>query len=59
MSLFGQIIRTVVNLALVPVDVAKDVVMAPLDAVLATDKEVGQRTAERVQKLKDEAEETP
>ena len=55
MKLFGQIVRTLVNVALIPVDVAKDIVMSPLDAVLATDKCVGERTAERIQKLKDEA----
>lgn len=57
MKLFGQIVRTIVNVALLPVDVAKDIVTAPLDVILATDQEVGERTRERIQKLKDEASE--
>ena len=56
MSLFAQIIRTVVNVVTLPVAVAKDVVMAPLDVILATNKHVGERTADHLQKLKDEAE---
>ena len=55
MKLFGQLVRTAVNVALLPVDLAKDVVMAPLDAMLATDRHVGERTADRIEKLKDEA----
>ena len=57
MKLFGQIIRTAVNAALVPVAIVTDVAMAPLDAVLATDRHVGERTADQIQKLKDEADE--
>ena len=57
MKLFGQIIRTVVNATLVPVTIVTDVAMAPLDAVLVTDKQVGERTADQIQKLKDEADE--
>lgn len=56
MSLFGAIIRTAINVATLPVAVVKDVVMAPLDVVLATDKRVGERTSDHIQKLKDEAE---
>lgn len=55
MKLFGQVVRTLVNTALVPVAVAKDILMAPLDAVLATDKRVGERTAEQIERLKEEA----
>lgn len=55
MKLFGQLVRTVVNVALLPVDMVKDVAMAPLDAMLATDKRIGDRTAERIERLKDEA----
>lgn len=57
MKLFGQLVRTVVNVALLPVDIVKDVVMLPLDATLSTDKHVGERTTERLQRLKDESEE--
>lgn len=57
MKLFGQIIRTAVNVALLPVDIAKDVVTAPLDVMLASDQGVGERTMARIQKLKDEASE--
>ena len=57
MKLFGQIIRTAVNAALVPVAIVTDVAMAPLDAVLATDRRLGERTADQIQKLKDEADE--
>ena len=57
MKLFGQLVRTVVNTALVPVAVAKDIVMAPLDVVLVTDYDIGERTREQIEQLKDEAEE--
>lgn len=59
MSLFAQIVRTTVNAVLVPVALVQDIVMAPLDSVLATDKRVGERTADRIQQLKDEAKEQP
>jgi hypothetical protein len=52
MKLFGQIIRTAVNVVLLPVDIVKDVVMSPLDVTLVTDKRVGERTADRIQTLK-------
>lgn len=53
MSLFGAIVRTVVNVATLPVAVVKDAVMAPADA--GEGRSVGERTAEAVQKIKDEA----
>lgn len=57
MKLFGQLVRTGVNLACLPVDLLKDVATAPLDAMRATDRRVGERTAERLERLKDEARE--
>ena len=57
MSLFAQIVRTTVNVVTLPVTIVKDIVMAPLDVVLATDKHVGERTAEHLERLKDEASE--
>lgn len=59
MKLFGQLVRTAVNVALLPVDIAKDVAMASFDVMLATDKHVGERTADRLEKLKDEAGDAP
>jgi hypothetical protein len=56
MKLFGQLIRTVVNIAALPVEVAKDVVMVVVDA--AGNELPGKRTRERLQTLKDEAGET-
>ncbi len=57
MKLFGQLIRTVVNTALVPVAVARDVVT--LGGVLTGDNDDGRvedtHTAEAIQRLKDEA----
>lgn len=50
MKLFGQLIRTAVNVALVPVAVVTDVVKLPLG-------ELPTETKEAIQRLKDEAEE--
>lgn len=52
MKLFGQIVRTAVNVVTLPVAVAKDVMTVA----------IGERagyTAEQLQKIKDEAEEEP
>lgn len=57
MRLFAQIVRTAVNVVTLPVVIVKDVVMAPLDVTLSTDKRVGERTADHLQRLKDEASE--
>jgi hypothetical protein len=54
-KLFGQFVRTVVNVALLPIDAVKDIVTAPLDVTLSTDRRVGSRISERIEKLKDEA----
>ncbi len=51
MKLFGQFIRTVVNVALLPVAVAKDVVT--LGGTLIGDEESA--TREAIERLKDEA----
>lgn len=50
MKLFGQIVRTVVNVVVLPVAVVKDVVTL---GGVATDH--GSYTAEQLRKLKDEA----
>lgn len=52
MKLFGQIIRTVVNTALLPVAVVKDV--ATLGGNLTDERSA---TLEAIERLKDEAEE--
>jgi hypothetical protein len=57
MKLFGQVVRTAVNVALLPVAIAKDIAMSPLDVVLVTDKRVGERTADQIERLKEEASE--
>lgn len=53
MSLFGALVRTAVNVATLPVSVAKDSVMFLADA--GDGKFPGKRTAENLRKLKDEA----
>lgn len=55
MKLFGQVIRTVVNTALVPVAVAKDVATA--GGVLTNRRK--SYTREQLEQLKDEAAEDP
>jgi hypothetical protein len=52
MSLFGKVVRTVINTAMVPVAMAKDVVTL---GGASTDKRQTY-TAELLQKIKDEAE---
>jgi len=52
-KLFGQLIRTAVNVALLPVAIVQDVVMAPIDA--GDGKRVGERTRDRIDVLKDDA----
>ena len=52
MKLFGQIVRTVVNTVMLPVDVARDIVT--LGGVVNGH---GSYTAERIETLKEEAEE--
>lgn len=53
MKLFGQVVRTVVNLVVLPVAVAKDV----LTLGGAATGNPSTYTAEQIQKLKDEASE--
>ncbi len=55
MSLFGAIINTVVNVATLPVEVAKDTVMGMADAIEG--KDIGHRTKEQLEKIKEEAQE--
>lgn len=50
MRLFGQLVRTVVNTALLPVAVAKDIVT--LGGILTDSKPA---TVEAIERLKDEA----
>lgn len=52
MKLFGQLVRTVVNTALLPVAVVKDVVT--LGNIASGDKPY---TAQQIEKLKEEAKE--
>lgn len=52
-SLFGALIRTAVNVATLPVAVAKDTVMAFNDSV--DGKDIGQRTADKLEQIKREA----
>lgn len=51
MSFFGQFVRTVVNVATLPLAVVRDAVCWPAD-----DGEIGVATKATVQKIKDEAE---
>jgi hypothetical protein len=52
MKLFGQLVRTVVNVAILPVAVVKDIVTL---GGVASDH--GSYTVEQLKKIKDEAEE--
>jgi hypothetical protein len=51
MGLFGALVKTCVNVVTLPVSVARDVVMAPIDA---QDGDVGQRTAATLKQIKDD-----
>lgn len=53
MSLFGAIVRTVVNVATLPIAVAKDVVMSAADA--GEGEDLGQRTAAKLEQIKKES----
>lgn len=53
MKLFGQIVRTVVNTAILPVKIVEDTVKIMADA--ADDEKPFNRTAKQIEKLKDEA----
>jgi len=53
MSLFGKIVRTAVNVAMLPVEAAKDVVTL---GGVSTKGEFEPYMKERLQQLKDEAE---
>ncbi len=55
MKIFGQIIRTAVNVTTLPVDVVKDALMSLSDA--AEGEDIGHRTIEKLQQIKDEADE--
>jgi hypothetical protein len=57
MKLFGQIVRTVVNTALVPVAVVGDVGAAVADAVKGDHQRGLEKTREQIEKLKDEVNE--
>lgn len=52
MKLFGQLVRTIVNTAMLPVEVAKDVLTL---GGVCTKGELEPYTAERLKKLKEEA----
>jgi len=53
MSLFGAVVRTVVNVATLPVAVAKDAVYVMEDA--ASGQPLGGRTREAIETIKEEA----
>lgn len=53
MSLFGAIVRTVVNVATLPLAVAKDVVFVMADA--GEGDNPGRRTAAKLEQIKEEA----
>lgn len=55
MKLFGQLVRTAVNTALLPVAVVKDVATAVIDA--GEGRAIGHRTKKQIETLKDEAQE--
>lgn len=52
MKLFGQLIRTVVNVATLPVSVAKDAIN-----ICDSDREVGESTKRHIDSIKEEAQE--
>lgn len=52
MKLFGQLVRTIVNVAVLPVTLVHDVVAVMADAA---DGKIAPRTREQLQNLKDEA----
>lgn len=55
MSFFGAIVKTVVNVATLPIDMAKDSVMLMADA--ADGDDIGKRTAAKLQQIKDDCDE--
>lgn len=55
MKLFGQIIRTVVNVATLPVDIVVDAATSMVDVV--EKGRVGDRTRDKIEKIKEEAQE--
>lgn len=55
MKLFGQIVRTLVETVILPVDVVCDVFWAPMD--IPAEGGIGHRTKERLEKIKDASEE--
>lgn len=55
MKLFGQLVRTAVNVALLPVEIVKDVATAPLRVMVDESHRVGEHTKNRLETLKDEA----
>ena len=55
MKLFGQIIRTAVNVAVLPVTVVKDVITVIADAA---DGEIAPATKAQLEKIKEDASES-
>lgn len=55
MIFFGAFVKTVVNVATLPVDAAKDTVMVIADA--ANGDDIGKRTAAKLQQIKDDCDE--
>ena len=55
MSLFGAIIKTVVNVATLPVDIALDAVTLPFDATGENQNSPGTRTRDKIETIKEDA----
>lgn len=55
MKLFGQLVRTAVNLAVLPVAIVADVARAPVQVMTDDASRVGSLTKDQLRKLKDEA----
>lgn len=55
MKFFGQLVRTAVNIAVLPVAVVVDVVKAPIQVMTDDSHRVGEKTKDQLEKIKDEA----
>lgn len=55
MSFFGALVKTVVNVATLPVNIVLDAATALPDATTMTGQDVGERTKKNLEKLKEEA----
>lgn len=55
MKLFGQLVRTAVNVATLPVNITKDAVMSISETSWPNGPGVGHRTKRNLERLRDEA----